>query len=129
MEDAIIIKYKWSNEDKYGDLVCELTEFFDKYILDKNKNYSWYKTYLYNDISVFSNNGYLQIAFRVPGATRGGIQLERIDMNKFKIIDIHFNQDVCFGEFACYKKQLKEDSKQYIGRILDFSKVELLNNK
>ena len=33
MEDAIIIKYKWSNEDKYGDLVCELTEFFDKYIL------------------------------------------------------------------------------------------------
>ena len=35
MEDAIIIKYKWSNEDKYGDLVCELTEFFDKYILDK----------------------------------------------------------------------------------------------
>ena len=44
MEDAIIIKYKWSNEDKYGDLVCELTEFFDKYILDKNKTYSWYKT-------------------------------------------------------------------------------------
>lgn len=129
MEDAIIIKYKWSNEDKYGDLVCELTEFFDKYILDKNKTYSWYKTYLYNDISVFSNDHYLQIAFRVPGATRGSIQLERISMNKFKIIDIHFNQDVCIGEFACYKEQLKEDSKQYIGRILDFSKVELLNNK
>ena len=51
MEDTIIIRYKWSNEDKYGDLVCELTEFFDKYILDKNKTYSWYKTYLYNDYS------------------------------------------------------------------------------
>ena len=29
----------------------------------------------------------------------------------FKIIDIHFNQDVCFGEFACYKKQLEEFDK------------------
>ena len=129
MNNVITVEYKWSNEDKYGDLVYELTEFFDEYILDKNKTYNWYKTYLYNDISIFSNDEYLQIAFRVPGATRGGIQLERISMDKFKIIGIHFNQDVCFGEFACYKKQLKEDSKQYIGKILDFSKVELLNNK
>ncbi len=67
MEYAPIkVKYKWSNGDKYGDLVCEVTEFMDKYILDSKSNYTFYKTYLYNDIGVYSSNKLLQIAFRVP---------------------------------------------------------------
>lgn len=33
-----------------------------------------------------------------------------------------------FGEFACYESSLKDDIDIYIGRILDFSDVKLLNN-
>lgn len=44
------------------------------------------------------------------------------------IIGAHFNIDVCFGEFACYKEELKDAFDVYIGRILDFSDVKLLNN-
>lgn len=62
----ILVSYKYKTiEDKYGDLVCEVTEFMDKYLLYKSDN-GWYKTYLYNDIGVFSKSGYLQLAFRVP---------------------------------------------------------------
>ena len=35
---------------------------------------------------------------------------------------------MCFGDFACYKKELANDIDVYIGRILDFSDVDLLNN-
>lgn len=124
----MLVRYKFNDsDDKYGDLVCELTEFFDKYDLN-NMSYEWFKTYLYNDLDVFSDKDILQIAFRKPGATRGGIQLERIDSNKFRIKSIHFNEDVCFGEFACYDEKLREASKKYIGEILDFSDVKLMNN-
>ena len=61
----IKIRYKFNTSDKKGDLVCELTEFMDSYIIaDKCQN-TWYKTYLYNDLDLFSSNSY-QIAFRVP---------------------------------------------------------------
>lgn len=59
------VKYKWNNEDKYGDLVCELTDFMDTYLLDNKKEHTAFRTYLYNDIGVYSSNC-LQIAFRVP---------------------------------------------------------------
>ena len=32
MED-IIVRYKWGNDKKSGDLVCSLTEFIDNYLL------------------------------------------------------------------------------------------------
>lgn len=67
MEYAPIkVKYKWSNGDKYGDLVCEVTEFMDKYLLKEKYTNSLFRTYLYNDIGVYSNNKLLKIAFRVP---------------------------------------------------------------
>lgn len=128
MNKTMLVRYKYSKADKYGDLVCDLTEFFDKYIPNRNQ-YSFYKTYLYNDIGIFSNLNYLQIAFRVPGATRGGIFLSRLNENQFMIKDIHFNEDCCFGNIGCYDRAILEDSKQLIGCILDFSNVCLRNNK
>jgi hypothetical protein len=41
---------------------------------------------------------------------------------------VHFNLDVCFGEYACYTPELKDVIDVYIGRVLDFSDVTLLNN-
>lgn len=54
--------------------------------------------------------------------------MKRLDKNKFKVEGIHFNTDVCFGEFACYKEELKSAIDVYIGRVLDFTQVKLLNN-
>lgn len=125
MEDIILVEYKYEN-DVRGDLICSMTKFMDKYLLSKIK---LFYTYLYNDLAIFSNDNEFQIAFRVPGATRGGIVLERIDQYKFKIVQFRFNEDVCFGQFKCYKEELKEDINYYIGKVLDFSKVKLLNNK
>ena len=32
-QQPIIVNYKWKNGDLAGDLVCELTEFIDSYLL------------------------------------------------------------------------------------------------
>lgn len=125
MED-LIVEYKFKNANLKGDLVCGITRFMDTYLLYKS---DLFYTYLYNDLTIFSNKDELQIAFRVPGATRGGIVLERLDQNRFKIKQVRFNEDVCFGEFKCYNETLREDIKCFIDKVLDFSNVELLNNK
>lgn len=121
------VRYKYEDELN-DDLVCELTEFMDEHLIGGKLNYCC--TYLYNDLDIFSdkdNNKY-QIAFRYPGATRGGILLKRLEKDLFEIIGIHFNKDVCFGEFAIYKETLRKDIDKFIGQTLDFSEVELRNN-
>lgn len=121
------VRYKYEDELN-DDLVCELTEFMDEHLIGDKLNYCC--TYLYNDLDIFSdkdNNKY-QIAFRYPGATRGGILLKRLEKDLFEIIGIHFNKDVCFGEFAIYKETLRKDIDKFIGQTLDFSEVTLINN-
>lgn len=127
MEDTIEVRYLWNNDKPNGDLVCELTEFMDKYLLYKTKT-QYCRTYLYNDLGVFSTDKLLRIAFRYPGATRGSILLERISSHKFKIAGFQFNMDQCFNEFACYDGALLNDIDDWVGKILDFSKVTLVNN-
>lgn len=125
MNNEYKVRYKYNSNDINRDLVCFVTEFMDNYILS---DCEFFKTYLYNDLDIFSKDRKLQIAFRVPGATRGSFILERLDHNRFKIKEFHFNEDVCFGEFRCYKEELRKDINQFIGSILDFSDVELYNN-
>lgn len=125
MEESIQVRYLWNSSYK-DDLVCELTEFMDKYVKHKVE---YMFTYLYNDLGVFSSKNILQIAFRYPGATRGSIILKRIDAKKFEIVGINFHTDCCFSEkFGCYEEKLKDDIDKYIGRVLDFSNVTLVNN-
>lgn len=125
MEDIIKVEYKYKN-DIHGDFVCSLTRFMDKYLLS---NTNLFYTYIYNDLAIFSNKDELQIAFRVPGATRGSIVLKRLNQYQFRIKTFRFNESVCFGEFKCYDDKLKEDIKEFEGSILDFSEVKLINNK
>lgn len=126
MEDIIFVEYKYKEKGFRDDLICSLTKFMDKYLLYKT---NLFYTYIYNDLTIFSNKNELQIAFRVPGATRGGIVLERLNHNQFKIKQFRFNEDVCFGEFKCYDERLRTDIQKFVGSILDFSNVKLLNNK
>lgn len=65
-DTPIMVRYKWDDGDVYGDLVCEMTEFMDSYLLDNKKEHTLFRTYLYNDINVFSDPNHLCIAFRVP---------------------------------------------------------------
>lgn len=65
-DTPIMVRYKWNNDDIYGDLVCEMTEFMDNYLLDNKKEHTLFRTYLYNDIGVFSKPNHLQISFRLP---------------------------------------------------------------
>lgn len=129
MVENIKVRYKWDT-DEYEDLICELTEFFDKYFTSdiKKANVTLWRTYLWNDLDK-NDDGTFRISFRVPGATRGGLILKRINYNEFQILNIHFIEDTCFGQFQCYDKKLKEDSNQFINKILDFSDVKLINNK
>ena len=125
MADDIFVRYKFTKE--YDDLVCDVTEFMDNYLLGLRQGNKMFCTYIYNDLMLFSEN-ILQLAFRVPGATRGSFLLKRLSTNKFKIVGFHFNKDVSFGEFACYDSKLQEDIDKYMNSVLNFSNVELKNN-
>lgn len=137
MNDIITVTYKYSHPSINDDLVCELTEFFDTYIHKNQRSYTWYKTYLYNDLSVYTDTVSIHepqqhqktymIPFRVPGATRGGLLLTKVAEHQYKIESIDFITETSFSEkFGCYDDALLLDSKRYIGRVLDFSQVTLM---
>lgn len=126
MNKLIDVQYKWNFEDPNGDLVCTLTKFMDLYLLREIKKCDIFRTYLYNDLNQFEDNS-LTIAFRVPGATRGHIELERVNNQQFRIKEFIF-YDSCEGEFACYDPSIRLHVKDFIGDILDFSHVHLQNN-
>lgn len=117
------VKYMYES-DKSSDLVCELTEFMDTFLIDRLKDHMWMKTYLWESI----DDG-KRIAFRVPGATRGCLDLEKKSENIYRIINIHFYNDTCFGKnphtLECYKTEVVEGVEKYIGQELDFSEVKL----
>ena len=71
---------------------------------------------------------YWELHLEYHGATRGSFLLERLDTNKFKILGVNFNTDVCFDVMPCYDVRLRDDIDVYIGRVLDFRNVELRNN-
>ena len=62
--EPMLVRYKYNKE--HGDLVCEVTEFMDEYLLGLKYGNPMFCTYLYNDLAVFSNEDLLRIAFRVP---------------------------------------------------------------
>ena len=62
----MVVSYKYENGDEYGDLICDLTIFMDFYLLGDRVNNLAFRTYLHNDIGLFSQINMLQIAFRVP---------------------------------------------------------------
>ena len=70
----IKVRYKYNNGDRYGDLICELTEFMDRYLITYSE---LSRTYLYNDISVMFKHGFLQISFRVPRCYKGFISTRK----------------------------------------------------
>lgn len=139
--ETLNVSYKYKNSSSSDDLVCDLTVFMDRFMSEGCKKCVFFKTYMYNDLSIYVNDLSIgvnepniggktyTIPLRAPGATRGGILLSRIDYNKFKILDILLIEDTCFGKYGCYDIGLKYAILDYKGKILDFSNVQLVNNR
>lgn len=115
------LKYKFNT--KCDDLVCEITDFMDKYILFNNLEKNIKYSYIYNDLSTFSTKTRKRVIFRAFGASRGCIYIKRVTNFKYKILDIKFNETSFSAGIGCYDKNLKKDIKKYIGYILDFSNI------
>ena len=128
------MSYKYKDTKINDDLVCEVTEFLDKYIKFEKRN-AWFKTYLYNDLSIYADTVcandtahqvLYMIPFRVPGATRGGILLSKLNDTQYRIETIEFIGETCCSEqFGCYNDSLVYDAKQLNGKIRDFKNVKL----
>lgn len=101
------------------------TEYLDTFIVRSDKiNPDWYdfciRTYLcLNDIPDNPTEDF-HIAFRVPGATRGHVSVDK----DLIIKDIVFYHDTCWGKVGIYNK-LKQDEMiqstkdKFLGTILD----------
>lgn len=121
MQDNVIVAVKNYDDRHY---TCEITEFIDKYILEKWKDdyINWgSKTYLWG---LEENESFKGTAFRWPGATRGYIALDKDDI----ITDIVFYPDTSFGTARLsqlYDRKVEEDVKVFIGKKLVFKEVQI----
>lgn len=113
------------------------TDFLDKYLADNlietnehfgfkmNRSYLWYDDIFDKERRSPNHTQHYRCgsaAFRVPGATRGHIEFDKNMM----ITDVHFYDDVAFKETSpkgiyCYKLELKEAVKEWIGRPVDLN--------
>ena len=106
----------------------DFTQFLDEYRIDAYKNLEYpynemMTTYLWNtDVeSPFNETEMIKhIAFRVPGATRGHIAVDR----DYIIREIVFYDDTCFDAMhkgiECYdKKVIKAANERFLGTKLD----------
>lgn len=123
-EKILILKKLGTSSD---ETTCEFTEMCDKYTVNQF-NLNRFRTYLY-DAKYIIERGFkyidpllgiemevneLMIPFRIPGATRGHITL-----NKDHIItDIRFYDETCFGTGALpkvYYKGVIKATNEFIG--------------
>ena len=77
-------------------------------------------TYLWGNEDGVERNEYGWISFRVPGATRGGIKV--VDDI---IVDIEFDEEMCFGKIGCYNREVEPYIKaKFIGTKFDLPIVD-----
>lgn len=92
-----------------ADWVNDLTKEMDSYFTNKEHSRIW-RTYLYEPQKA-SDNCYV---IRVPGATRGGIYVDK----KMIIKDIRLCEDTCFIKSNLYSRDILKIFKKYIGMEL-----------
>lgn len=107
----------------YNNFTKELDKYniiFNKY-KDCEYNSCW-RTYLWDaDVERAVQGKKTLIAFRVPGATRGHIEVD----DNLIIKDIVFYEDVCFSNnLGCYVKNAKEIIPKFLGTKLEVEQYE-----
>lgn len=95
------------SEKKYScAYVNDITRYLDRYLIRCNDCLDLYSNYIFNE----PVNG--NWAIRVPGATRGHIKIEDGVVTEIKLYEDSF----------CYKKDVFDDLKKFIGMKIDLGK-------
>jgi hypothetical protein len=120
------------NDSKFShEIRNELTEFIDKYRIYKNIPKDEYKdlftTYIHIDNTdvydlLHNKNDISILAFRIPGATRGGIYIRQInrtdtdiDINiECEIMKVSFCEDTCFKIFKTYSRKVVDATNNMV---------------
>lgn len=131
MEKEMLILICEQRDNKYtsGEYYCDFTRECDKFnfMLNNREDRPWFRTYLY-EVEAELRCGLvytdpilgreevrdgIYIPFRVPGATRGHIKLDKDHI----ITEIKFYEDTSFGGSIpeCYDRKVVEATKKYIG--------------
>ena len=122
------IKAHWEKQmNKIKKWTNEFTKECDKFLINVGELslYYGYRTYLWGNEKGVAINENNYISFRVPGATRGGIKI--VDNI---IVDVVFDEEMCFGVVACYKKEIEPYIKaKFIGTKFDLPIVEVPKGK
>lgn len=104
-----------------AEVYTNFTRWMDNYLncSDDMKNSFGYRTYLIDiekvDISYGEKyTGSNVVAFRVPGATRGSVEIDKYG----NIRAVHFIDSSAFGSIGCYKPEVKDHINEIIGTNL-----------
>lgn len=118
MEKEIILRKKEGSLTE--EFVGEITEDMDKFLLFENEEHKEILKDIYRTYIVIHSNDDKDktiLCFRVPGATRGYIEL---DSNN-KIREIEFYENQCFSKLKCYKREVVDYiTSKYIGYTISF---------
>lgn len=113
----------------------DITKFLDRYNIllphIDSQYYEMMETYIDIDkIDVrqaIEDGGFSFLSFRIPGATRGSIKLEKVhvhkEFTKYKIVSIDFIESTCFETLKAYRRGVVEASNtEFCGKeiIINF---------
>lgn len=119
MEKEIILRRK--KNSLLEEFVGEITYEMDKFLLFENEEQreqikDIYSTYI---VVHSEENNKTTLCFRVPGSTRGYIELDSDN----RIKKIEFYEDQCFGRLKCYKREIVDYiTNRYMGYKISFEK-------
>lgn len=104
--------------------LCDITKEMDKYNIRCAGQNDWIaelnQTYIMDPEKheeLGDNRDLYAAAFRVPGATRGYILLEKLSVcGEYKILEFHFHEDTSFASaIGCYNPDIVDAMKRFIG--------------
>lgn len=107
---------------KIKEWTNEFTEECDKFLTNGYELGLKYGcgTYFWGNDDGVERNENSYISFRVPGATRGGIKI--VDDI---IVDVVFDEDMCFEVMGCYKREVEPHIKgKFLGTKFDLPIVD-----
>ena len=122
--------YDVSDDDSFWSMStyhCDITKEMDKYNMRCAGQNDWMAelnhTYIMDPEKheePGDNRDLYAAPFRVPGATRGYILLEKLsDYMEYKILEFHFYEDTSFASaIGCYNPDIVDAMKQFIGDMI-----------
>lgn len=120
--DAIIdVRLRPDHDNEYQCSITDMFDLYQSYSSELGYHYDqWMKTYMMPPEDHFDK---WYIPFRVPGATRGHIEVKPNE-NLWEIVDIEFYRTTAIeGEtsIGCYKPEVKDLIPSFISKKINFT--------